>query len=82
MDQLRAWLHALEIAAMWSARRMHSASPSEIEDIVLSTHETLRKDFSRFVGRVKEAGWNIEEGAMMMGSPGSMIMSPEAKKDA
>jgi hypothetical protein len=56
-------------------------SPSKIEDLVLSTHETLRKEFSRFMGCMKEAGWNIEEGAMMMGSPGSVIMSPETKKD-
>ncbi|KAG2140778.1 DUF647-domain-containing protein [Suillus cothurnatus] len=80
LDQLHAWLHAQEIAAMWSARHMRP-SPSEIEDLVLSTHETLRKEFSRFMGCMKEAGWNIEEGAMMMGSPGSVIMSPETKKD-
>jgi hypothetical protein len=49
--------------------------------MVLSTRETLRKEFSHFMGCVKEAGWNIEEGAMMMGSPGSVIMSPETKKD-
>ncbi|KAG2039290.1 vitamin B6 photo-protection and homoeostasis-domain-containing protein [Suillus americanus] len=83
LDQLRAWLHALEIAAIWSARHMRpSPGPSEIEDMVLSTHETLRKELSRFMGCMKEAGWNIEEGAMMMGSPGSVIMSPETKKDA
>lgn len=84
LDQLRAWLHALEIASMWSTRHMRPSvtSPSEIEDIVLSTHETLRKEFSRFMVCMKEAGWNTEEGAMMMGSPGSVIMSPEATKDA
>jgi hypothetical protein len=80
LDQLHAWLHAQEIAAMWSAQHMRP-SPSKIEDLVLSTHETLRKEFSRFMGCMKEAGWNIEEGAMMMGSPGSVIMSPETKKD-
>jgi hypothetical protein len=79
LDQLRAWLHALEIAAIWSARP--SPSPSEIEDMVPSTRETLRKEFSRFMECMKEAGWNIEEGAMMMGSPGSVIMPPETKKD-
>lgn len=79
LDQLRAWLHASEIAAIWSAHP--SPSPSEIEDMVLSTRETLRKEFSRFMGCMKEAGWNIEEGAMMMGSPGSVILSSETKKD-
>ncbi|KIK35792.1 hypothetical protein CY34DRAFT_26522 [Suillus luteus UH-Slu-Lm8-n1] len=68
-----------EIAAIWSAHP--SPSPSEIEDMVLSTRETLRKEFSRFMGCMKEAGWNIEEGAMMMGSPGSVILSSETKKD-
>ncbi|KAG2066874.1 DUF647-domain-containing protein [Suillus decipiens] len=83
LDQLRAWLHALEIAAMWSSQHMRpSPNPSEIEDMILSSHETLRKEFYRFMGYMKEAGWNIEEGAMMMGSPGSVIMSPETKKDA
>ncbi|KAG1767658.1 DUF647-domain-containing protein [Suillus occidentalis] len=67
------------IAAIWSAHPI--PSPSEIENMVLSTRETLRKEFSRFMGCMKEAGWNIEEGAMMMGSPGSVIMSPETKKD-
>ncbi|KAG2359614.1 vitamin B6 photo-protection and homoeostasis-domain-containing protein [Suillus spraguei] len=82
LDQLRAWLHALEIAAMWSAQHTRpNPSPSEIEDMVLSSHETLRKEFSRFMEYMKEAGWNVEEGAMMMGSPGSVIMSPETKKD-
>lgn len=79
LDQLRAWLHALEVAAIWSARP--NPSPSEIEDMVLSTRETLRKEFSHFIWYVKEAGWNVEEGAMMMGSPGSVIMSSETKKD-
>ncbi|KAG1731112.1 DUF647-domain-containing protein [Suillus paluster] len=78
MNQLRAWLHALEIAAVWSARPTHPTA-SETEDIVFLAHETLRKEFSRFMGCLKEAGWNIEEDAMMMGSPGSVIMSPETK---
>ncbi|KAG2133335.1 DUF647-domain-containing protein [Suillus clintonianus] len=83
LDQLRAWLHALEIAAIWSARAMRAgASASEVEDMVLSTRETLRKEFSRFLGCLKETGWNVEEGAMMMGSPGSVIMSSETKKNA
>ncbi|KAG2054344.1 hypothetical protein BDR06DRAFT_955320, partial [Suillus hirtellus] len=84
LDQLRAWLHALEIAAMWSTRHMRPSvtSPSEMEDVVLSTHETLREEFSGFMRCMKEAGWNIEEGAMTMGSPGSVIMSPETTKDA
>ncbi|KAG1867617.1 vitamin B6 photo-protection and homoeostasis-domain-containing protein [Suillus tomentosus] len=68
LDQLRVWLHALEIAAMWSTRHMRPSvtSPSEIEDVVLSTHETLGKEFSGFMRCMKEAGWNIEEGAMTM----------------
>jgi hypothetical protein len=84
LDQLRAWLHALEIAAMWSTRHMRPSvtSPSEIEDMVLSTHETLRKEFSGFVTCMNEARWNIDEDAMMMGSPGSVILSPETAKDA
>ncbi|KAG1733976.1 vitamin B6 photo-protection and homoeostasis-domain-containing protein [Suillus lakei] len=81
LDQLRAWLHALEIAAIWSTQPMRP-TVSEIEDMVLSTHEMLRKEFSRFMGCLREAGWNIEEGAMMMGSPRSVIMlTPEVKKD-
>jgi len=84
LDQLRAWLHALEIAATWNARTT-SPTASETEDIVLSTHDTIRKHFSRFMECLKGAGWDIEEGAMMMGSPGSVITSagsPETKKDA
>jgi hypothetical protein len=47
LDQLRAWLHALEIAAIWSARPR--PSPGGIEDMVLSTRETLKKEFSHGV---------------------------------
>ncbi|KAJ8580158.1 DUF647-domain-containing protein, partial [Rhizopogon salebrosus TDB-379] len=61
LDQLRAWLHALEIAATWNARTT-SPTASETEDIVFSTHDTIRKHFSPFMECLKRAGWNIEEG--------------------
>ncbi|OJA08985.1 hypothetical protein AZE42_08059 [Rhizopogon vesiculosus] len=80
LDQLRAWLHALEIAATWSALPTSSPTASETENIVLETHETLRRQFSRFMQCLKEAGWNIEEDAMMMGSPGSVIMGQESSE--
>lgn len=83
LDQLRAWLSALEIAATWNAHP--SSTISEIENIVASAHEALKKQFPRFMQCLKEVGWNIEEGAMMMGSPGSVIMGqgpPENMKDA
>lgn len=83
LDQLRAWLHALEIAATWNARPTYPTA-SETENIVLSTLETLKKLFSRFMECLMEAGWDIGAGAMMMGSPGTVIMgqgSPEKNKD-
>jgi len=82
LDQLRAWLHALEIAAMWNARQT-CPTASEIEDIVFLAHETLRKQFSRFTQCLVAAGWSAEEGTLMMGSPGSVIMgqAPSEKKD-
>jgi hypothetical protein len=51
---------------------------------VLSTHDTLRKQFSRFMQCLKEARWNIEEGAMIIGSPASVVMghASSEKKDA
>jgi hypothetical protein len=56
LDRLRAWLHALEIAATWNARAT-SPTVSETEDIVLSTRDTIRKRaFFSFHG-VLGGGW-------------------------
>jgi hypothetical protein len=55
LDRLCAWLHALEIAATWNARAT-SPTVSETEDIVLSTRDTIRKHFSRFMEYLEGAG--------------------------
>jgi hypothetical protein len=55
LDQLHAWLHALEIAATRDARTT-SPTASETEDIVLSTRDTIRKRFSRFMEYLEGLG--------------------------
>lgn len=86
LDQLKAWVHAMETAALWTANSTarEQSSANYIRDAFL----TVELYFLPFVERMRQVGWNVDEGALLTGSPKSILLavdgrldSSEAKKD-
>ena len=70
MDQLQAWIHAIEVA-----RRLHdrgdNADPAEV---LRSTLSAIREALPGFVQSLVEAGWETGDDSMMFGSPNHLIL--------
>ena len=83
LDQLKAWVHAMETAALWTANsstREHSSSADCTRDAFL----IVELYFLPFVERMRQVGWKVDEGALLAGSPKSVLPvggSSEAKKN-
>lgn len=86
LDQLKAWIHAMETVKLWTANSAvrKRSSTDCIRDALL----IVEVHFLPFVERMRQVGWKLDEGALLAGSPKSILMavdgdanSPETKKD-
>ncbi|KAJ3504466.1 hypothetical protein NLJ89_g7919 [Agrocybe chaxingu] len=83
-DQLRAWVHAVEVCCDRSILADDETDPLEI---IRTAHRTISSKFSDFLSKLCAAGWNTDEVAIMTGAPQLVItdiiegsVEPEAKK--
>jgi hypothetical protein len=95
MDQLKAWVHAIEVGR--SYKQLPGSASSGGDDIFRLLHTTyLMVDsmFPEFEYRLRVGRWDVDAGAMLTGTPRSVLVSvqegdttsprepePEAKKD-
>ena len=66
-DHLKAWAHAHEVAWMCGGK-----TPSGFAarlGAVGAAHESISRIFPSFVDAAKKAGWKVDEGALVGGSP-------------
>ncbi|KZT24157.1 hypothetical protein NEOLEDRAFT_1067998 [Neolentinus lepideus HHB14362 ss-1] len=74
LDKLRAWVHAVEIGSRW--RTGVSAA-----QVIESAYRIVDDAFPIFVEKMKEAGWNVDEGLLSAGPSGTIsIYEGESKK--
>ncbi|KAH7882282.1 DUF647-domain-containing protein, partial [Phlebopus sp. FC_14] len=73
MDQLRAWIHSIEVAAQLTDGE-GSKGYAATADILQATHLAVQKDLPQFVRCLMGAGWDTTEDSMMFGSPGNLIL--------
>jgi len=75
LDQLKAWVHAEEIGRAWTAESIDIGDDPAV--IVESTYQTVDAHFTAFVEQMRTSGWNLDEGALMTGSPQAIFVSAE-----
>ncbi|KDR76506.1 hypothetical protein GALMADRAFT_210481 [Galerina marginata CBS 339.88] len=73
-DQLRAWVHAVEVCrSRASASRESTRGELEAREILQMADETVTKQLTKFVTEMQAAGWNTDECAIMTGSPDAVV---------
>ena len=73
MDQLKAWVHAEEIGRVWPTDH------GDMVPLLESTHQIVDDNFTGFVKHMRDAGWNLDEGALMTGSPEAVFISADGE---
>lgn len=77
MDQLQAWIHAIEVA-----RRLSDLGDNaDPVDVLRSTLLATREALPGFVQSLVEAGWETGNDSMMFGSPNHLILGIEDMRD-
>jgi len=77
-DQLKGWLHAVEICRRCASQKISNLQNPEAQvELITSTHEDINsfpvaKDF---LGELKRAGWNTSESYVMAGSDPKALLS-------
>ena len=70
IDQLQAWIHAIEVAR-WLCDRGDNA---DVADVLRSTLLAVREALPGFVRSLGAAGWETGDDSMMFGSPSHLIL--------
>jgi len=75
-DQLKAWVHAVELCRSVAAR----TKGSPIEDInaidaIVTAYGTVERHFPSFLGGMESVGWDYVDCTLMTGSPASVVVS-------
>ena len=79
IDQLKAWVHAVELCSM-AAHKGDSTDKTDPQDgkalsLIHSSYERTVQHFPDFIARMRIAGWNTIDGALMPGSPKGVLMA-------
>jgi hypothetical protein len=80
LDQLKAWVHAEEIGRIWTAESIGHRNDS-LTFVIESTYRTVNVHFNTFVKHMRGLRWNLDEGALMTGSPKALFMSADEAPD-
>ncbi|KAF8880459.1 vitamin B6 photo-protection and homoeostasis-domain-containing protein [Gymnopilus junonius] len=69
-DQLRAWIHAVELC-----RVVYGRKPDELDtlDILQEAYDNVTKLQSDFLQKLLSVGWNITDYAILAGSPTAVV---------
>lgn len=68
-DQLKAWVHALELA------RACNTTTSDPVSLISASYQGLDRGFKLFVQYMESMGWDVKEDALMTGAPGAVLVS-------
>lgn len=70
MDQLQAWIHAIEVA-----RRLYDLGDNVNQaDVLRSTLLGIHDALPGFIQSLVAAGWETGDNSMMFGSPNHLIL--------
>ncbi|KIJ63068.1 hypothetical protein HYDPIDRAFT_113608 [Hydnomerulius pinastri MD-312] len=76
IDQLRAWVHSMEVAAVLNDP--HAAKdPATTYQVVHQAMALMREAMDGFVTCLVQAGWDTADDSMMFGSPTSLILGTD-----
>ncbi|KAI8986615.1 DUF647-domain-containing protein [Trametes punicea] len=75
LDHLKAWAHAHEVARLVCRRRNPSGFNEQLA-VVRDALTHVSRMFPLFVDAAKVAGWKTEEGALVGGSPVTIVIEP------
>jgi hypothetical protein len=73
LDQLKAWAHAEEIGRVWTEQSVDVKD--EPQFLIEATYQMVEDHFAAFVKHLRDLGWNLDEGALMTGSPKAVFVS-------
>ena len=75
-DQLKAWVHAVELCRS-VATQTKGSSTKDIDavDAIVSAYATVEHQFSTFLDGMGDVGWDCVDCALMTGSPVSVAIS-------
>ncbi|KAH7925037.1 DUF647-domain-containing protein [Leucogyrophana mollusca] len=74
LDQLRAWVHALDVAELLAAVG-GSVDPDMDTLLIRRAHERVLEVFPGFIESLKVAGWVTSTEGLMLGSPQTVLVS-------
>ncbi|KAF8156624.1 vitamin B6 photo-protection and homoeostasis-domain-containing protein [Crassisporium funariophilum] len=72
-DQLKAWIHAVELCQRLSSTTGRANKGIDALDAIFSTHGTVSQHFQDFQEKLQSVGWNVGDSTLMTGSPVSVI---------
>lgn len=76
LDQLKAWVHAIEVGTAYKKPPVSLQGDEDLAAALLRTaYQEVDRLFSTFVERLRDGRWDIDAGAMLTGTPRSILMS-------
>ncbi|KAK7059840.1 vitamin B6 photo-protection and homoeostasis-domain-containing protein [Favolaschia claudopus] len=82
VDQLKGWVHAVEVGKMLLLQQRASFPRPGPAEIILAAHRRVDPLFPRFLDGLKTVGWNTTDAVLLPGSPRALIVSIEADVDS
>ncbi|KAJ7216726.1 vitamin B6 photo-protection and homoeostasis-domain-containing protein [Mycena haematopus] len=76
-DQLKAWVHAVEVGRMLLLQERASFPRPAPAELILAAHRRVVPIFTSFLDGLRAVGWNTADAAMLPGSPRALIVSIE-----
>ena len=70
LDQLKGWVHALELARACTTRNTDDPAA-----LIAASYRGLNDGFRQFIEHVRNLGWDMQEGALMTGTPSAVLVS-------
>jgi hypothetical protein len=75
LDQLKAWVHAEEIGRVWAEPSVDDKD--DITIVIERTYRIVYNHFPAFVEHMRGLGWDLDDGALITGSPNSVFISAD-----
>jgi hypothetical protein len=73
LDQLKAWAHAEELGRVWTDGSL--VDEDDPITMIESTYRLMDAHFTGFTEYMRQAGWSLDEGALLTRSPKAILVS-------
>ncbi|KAG6901562.1 hypothetical protein C0995_010540 [Termitomyces sp. Mi166 len=84
-DQLKAWCHAADLCRTLAlSTRKTTKTEDKLHgalDLIVATLESSSRDFPSFFKHLHDAGWNIDDIAIMAGAPKAVLIGVEPRDE-